>query len=67
MNPIIKQPWTPEDLARWGIRGIEDFTTEELVRLQQKIEGWIGQRPPRTVNTRRRSSFVARPRAADPA
>jgi hypothetical protein len=41
MNPIIKQPWTLEDLARWGIRGIDDFTVEELARLQQKLAGWI--------------------------
>ena len=30
MNPIIKQAWTPEDLARWGIRGIDDCTVEAL-------------------------------------
>jgi hypothetical protein len=25
MQPIIKQVWTPEDLARQGIRGIDGF------------------------------------------
>ena len=35
MHPIIKHVWTPEELARQGIRGIEDFTVEELARIGQ--------------------------------
>jgi len=30
MNPVIKPPWTREDLARWGIRAIDDCTVEAL-------------------------------------
>jgi hypothetical protein len=44
MNPIIQQPGTREDLARWGRRGMEDFSGEELVQLHQKRARWIGPR-----------------------
>jgi hypothetical protein len=37
--------------ARWGIRGMDDFTVEELARLQQKLDGWIGQQAPQTERT----------------
>jgi hypothetical protein len=37
MNPIIQQPGTREDLPRWGIRGMDDFSVEELAQLQQKL------------------------------
>jgi hypothetical protein len=67
MNPIIKQFWTPEERARYGIRGIDDFTAEELARLQQKVEGWICQRPPQTGRPRRYPSFVRKPRASESA
>jgi hypothetical protein len=67
MKPIIKHTWTPEELARQGIRGIDDFTAEELALLQQKVEGWIGQRAPHPESHRRRPAFVRRPQAADPA
>jgi hypothetical protein len=67
MTPIIKQPWRREDLARWGIRGIDDFTVEELARLQQKIAGWISQRAPHTGSPRRRPWVVMKPRTANPA
>ncbi len=30
MNPTITQSWTPEERARHGIRGMEDFSAEEL-------------------------------------
>jgi hypothetical protein len=55
MNPIIKHFWTPEELARQGIRGIDDFTAEELACLQQKVEEWIRQRggPQRPSRSRR--------------
>jgi hypothetical protein len=67
MNPIIKHVWTPEELARQGIRGIDDFTAEELALLQQKVEGWIGQHAPHSGSHRRRPAFVSKPRAVDPA
>jgi hypothetical protein len=44
MNPIIKQPWTSDNLTRWGIRGMDAFAADELVQLQQKVEEWIRQR-----------------------
>lgn len=44
MHPIIKHGWTPKDLARWGIHGIDDFSNEELTRRQEKVAGWIRQR-----------------------
>jgi hypothetical protein len=34
----------PPSLGRWGMRGIDHFTAEELVRLQQTLDGWIRQR-----------------------
>jgi hypothetical protein len=46
MNPSI---------ARWRMRGIADITVEALARLQQTLDGWIGQRAPQTERTRRRS------------
>jgi len=33
MNPIIKHVWTPEELARQGIRGLDALTAEELAQL----------------------------------
>jgi hypothetical protein len=67
MNPIIRQPWTAEDLARWGIRSMDDFSAEELARLQEKVEAWVRQRVPHPGSNRRRSSFVMKPRTAAPA
>ena len=32
----------PPIMGRWGMRGMDDFTAEELARLQQKLDGWIG-------------------------
>ncbi len=34
----------PRMIGRWGMRGLEDFTVEELARLRQKLDGWIRQR-----------------------
>jgi hypothetical protein len=34
----------PPSMGRWGMRGMEDFTGEELARLHQKLHGWIRQR-----------------------
>jgi hypothetical protein len=66
MNPIVKHDWTPEELTRQGIRGIEAFTAEELALLQQKVEGWLRQRGTPSRNKRRPTSFVIRSRTADP-
>ena len=64
MHPIIKHVWTSEELARQGIRGIEDFTVEELARLHQKVEEWIRQRAPGPERARRRPWVMTKPRAA---
>jgi hypothetical protein len=53
-------------MPRWGIRGMDDFTVEELARLHQKLEGWIRQRAPQTERTRRRP-WVMQPKTAHPA
>jgi hypothetical protein len=57
MNPIM---------ARWGIRGIDDLTVEELPRLPQKLDGWIGQRAGAPERTRRRP-WMIQPKMAKPA
>jgi hypothetical protein len=33
MNPIIQHVWTPEERACCGVRGMEDFSAEELALL----------------------------------
>ena len=67
MNPSIQHFWTSEERARYGIRGIEDFTTEELALLQEKVAGWIRQRAPHPISTRHRAPFVMKRRTAAPA
>jgi hypothetical protein len=67
MNPIIQHFWTPEERARYGIRSMEDFSAEELARLQQKVEGWVHQRVPHPGSNRRRTPFVMKRRTAAPA
>jgi hypothetical protein len=62
MNPIIQNFWTSEERARYGIRGMEDFSAEELALLQEKVAGWIGQRAPHPVSTRHRAPFVMKRR-----
>jgi hypothetical protein len=54
MNPIITQSWTPEERARQGIRGMEGFSAEELALLQEKLDGWMGQRAHEPERPRRR-------------
>lgn len=66
MNPLVKQNWTPEDLARWGIRGIDDFSVEELARLHQKVEGWVRPRVPPPAPRARRLGGTMKPETADP-
>lgn len=67
MTPIIKHTWTSEELARQGIRGMDDFSAEELALLQQKVEEWIGQRAPHPGSKRHRAPFVIKRRTAAPA
>jgi hypothetical protein len=66
MTPIIQPPWTREDLARWGIRGIDDGPREARARWHQILDGWIGPRAPQTERTRRRP-WVMPPHTAHPA
>jgi hypothetical protein len=66
MNPLIQQPGTREDLPRWGMRGMDDFSVEELAQLQQKLARWIRQRAPQTERPRRRP-WVMPPHTAHPA
>ena len=66
MNPIMKQPGTREDLPRWGMRGMDEFTVEELARLHQKLAGWIRQRAHDPARPRRRP-WVMKPHPAPPA
>jgi len=65
MNQPTNQPRTPEDLARWGVRCIDDFTTEELALLQQKLEGWTRNRTPSSASKRRRQPFVMKRRISN--
>ncbi|HSF33154.1 MAG TPA: hypothetical protein VLK82_22130 [Candidatus Tectomicrobia bacterium] len=38
------------------------FTVEDLARLQQKLDGWIGQLAPQTERTRRRAWLAMQPK-----
>jgi hypothetical protein len=67
MNPIIQHVWTAEERARYGIRGMEDFSTEELALLEAKLAGWIQQRAPRPESIRHRAPFVMKRQKAAPA
>jgi hypothetical protein len=53
-------------MGRWGMRGMDDFTAEELARLQQKLDGWIGQRAHDPERTRRRP-WMMKPKTTHPA
>ena len=53
----------PPIMGRWGMRGMDDFTVEELACLQQKLDGWIRQRAPQTKRPRRRP-WVMKPKTA---
>jgi hypothetical protein len=53
-------------MGRWGMRRMDDLTVEELARLHQKLNGWIGQRaydPERP----RRQPWVMQPNTTHPA
>lgn len=66
MHPTIPHVWTPAERARYGIRGIEDFTPEELARLQEQLAGWLRQRAPQPERPRHRTPFVMTRRSAAP-
>lgn len=53
-------------MTRWGMRGMEDFSVEELARLHQKLDGWIRQRAHDPERPRRRP-WVMKPHTAHPA
>jgi hypothetical protein len=67
MNPIIQHIWTPEERARYGIRGMEDFSAEELALLQAKVAGWMRQRAPQPKSPRHRTPFIMKRRTTGPA
>jgi hypothetical protein len=56
----------PPISGRWGMRGMEDFTVEELARLHQKFDGWVRQRAHDPERPQRRL-WVRHPRTAHPA
>jgi hypothetical protein len=53
-------------MTRSGMRGMEDFTVEELAQLHQKLARWIGQRALQTERTRRRP-WVMKAKTTHPA
>jgi hypothetical protein len=53
----------PPIVGRWGMRGMEDFTVEELAQLDQKFARWIGQRAHDPERPRRRP-WVRHPHTA---
>jgi hypothetical protein len=53
-------------MTRGGMRGMNDFTAEELAQLPQKRDGWIRQRAPQTERPRCRP-WVMQPNTAHPA
>lgn len=55
MKNLVK---APEALPQVRVRHKEDFTTEELARLQEKLEGWMRQTLPKSGIKRRRHPFV---------
>jgi hypothetical protein len=47
-------------MTRWGMRGMDAFTGEELARLQQKLDGWIRQRAHDPARPQRRPWVMQR-------
>jgi hypothetical protein len=47
---------------RWQVRGKEEFTADELVRLQEKLEGWTQENMPKAAAKRQRQQFIMKPR-----
>ncbi len=52
-------------MTRWGMRGMDDLTVEELAQLHQKLDGWIRQRAHDPERPRRRP-WVMTPHTAHP-
>ena len=50
-------------MTRWGMRGMDDFTVEELAQLHQKLDGWIRQRA-HDPERRQRRPWVMHPHTA---
>jgi hypothetical protein len=67
MQPSMPNFWTPEARARMGIRGLDDFSPEELALLHAKLTGWMRQRAPHPGRARHRAPFVMTRRRAAPA
>jgi hypothetical protein len=67
MTPTIQHGWTPEERARYGIRGMEAWTAEELALRQAKLAGGMRQRAPHPGSTRYRAPFVRKQRTTVPA
>jgi hypothetical protein len=55
----------PLIIGRWGMRGMEDLSVEELAQLHQKLAGWIRQRAHAPERTERRP-WVMHPHMAHP-
>jgi hypothetical protein len=47
---------------RWQVRSKEEFSADELVRLQEKLESWMQQIMPKAATKRPRHQFVMKPR-----
>jgi hypothetical protein len=67
MNPIMQNFWTPEERARYGIRGMEDFSAEELALLHEKLAGWMHPWAPHPGGPRPRAPSVTTRRTTAPA
>jgi hypothetical protein len=57
---------SPEKLLagspRWRVRVKEEFSADELARLQEKLEAWMQQTMPKMATRRVRHQFVMKPR-----
>jgi hypothetical protein len=51
-----------EDSPRTRVRGMDEFTADELALLQVKLEGWIRQTTPKSGSKRPRHQFVMKSR-----
>jgi hypothetical protein len=67
MNPSIQHGWTPEERARYGLRGMAAWTTEELALRQAKLAAGMRQRAPHPGRTRHRAPLVRTRRTTAPA
>jgi hypothetical protein len=51
-----------EDSPRTRVRGMDEFTADELALLQAKLEGWLRQTTPKSGGKRPRQQFVMKSR-----